>query len=82
MKIDTDEFFVISSVPGTYWRTFEDGAVVDCWGDPQTADRFDTVEEAGEYIAEGDDCGARVKRVRVKVKVTNARKRRASRKGK
>jgi len=49
-------FYAIQSARATnlYWRTldgYHNGAIDECWGDVETADRFDTKEDAECFIA-------------------------------
>ena len=49
-------FYAIQSARATnlYWRTldgYHNGAIDECWGDVETADRFDTKEDAELFIA-------------------------------
>ena len=82
MKVEKDIFYVISedTINGTmYWKTKDDGAVITCWGDALSADRFGSYGEAmsyatatlSEYGRLSDDVS--VKRVTVTVKVDGSK---------
>ena len=54
MKItgtDRETFYIIGT-PCGYWHWGSGGSRIDCWGDPLTAERFDTKAEAKRCIAE------------------------------
>lgn len=53
---DSETFFIIAATEG-YWHFRTDGSRIDCWGDPLTAERFDTQEEAETFIDEEYDDG-------------------------
>ena len=48
MKIESS-FYVIRSECG-YWHYNTTGALVTCWGDPLTAERFDSPNEARMFL--------------------------------
>lgn len=53
-----ETFYIIATESG-YWYWGNGGQRIDCWGDPATAERFDTKEEAetciDEYFGEYGD---------------------------
>ena len=53
---DSWTFFVIATPEG-YWHYNEAGCRIDCWGDPLTAESFDTKAEAERFIDEEYDDG-------------------------
>lgn len=48
MNIESS-FYVIRSDCG-YWHYNITGALVTCWGDPLTAERFDSPKDAREFL--------------------------------
>ena len=48
---EKEEFYIIST-PSGYWHWTNSGQRIDCWGEPLTAERFDTKNEAETCIAE------------------------------
>lgn len=50
----TETFYIIAT-PCGYWHWTDGGNRIDCWGEPLTAERFDTKAEAEQCIREEYD---------------------------
>lgn len=48
---DVETFYIIGT-PWGYWHWGNSGCLNDCWGEPLTAERFDTKKKAETCIAE------------------------------
>ena len=51
---ETETFYIIGTESG-YWHWTDSGSRIDCWGEPLTAERFDTEKEAEKCIDEEYD---------------------------
>ena len=51
---EKEEFYIIAT-PSGYWHWTNSGQRIDCWGEPLTAERFDTKKEAEAFIDEEYD---------------------------
>ena len=51
---EEETFYIIATESG-YWHWTPSGQRIDCWGDPVTAERFDTKAEAEAFIDEEYD---------------------------
>ena len=63
----TETFYIVGTESG-YWH-WDSGSRIDCWGEPLTAERFDTQADAERCIEEEHDPDIDGKRPKV-LKVT------------